>query len=237
MNSAQRTRYLMLVVVMLVAVGVFVFGRKQPQQLLGRWSGGADEKPLVLRKDMALSIGDPAAGENQRFVPIPDRAVPIQWDQVEAASRTMTRTVPSVLPSMVSARDPDRLQNPIPDPGRWRDQSDVRSPAASAEPMKLKYHRIVEGETLRDIAARYLGSPDRSMELFYANRALLPHPDVLPLGARIVIPDPRAPLRSATQIESQVSPTPTSSTPPTVAPPTRYVPVESPWRSQTGVMK
>ncbi|MEM8677712.1 MAG: hypothetical protein AAGF97_00025 [Planctomycetota bacterium] len=60
-------------------------------------------------------------------------------------------------------------------------------------PQTFKTHRIVEGDSLPELAAQYLGSPDRYLELFEANRALLTQPDVLPLGERLVIPHVPAP--------------------------------------------
>lgn len=49
-------------------------------------------------------------------------------------------------------------------------------------------HRIVDGDTLRDLSARYLGSEARYLEIFEANRDLLVRPDLLPLGVKIRIP-------------------------------------------------
>ena len=52
-------------------------------------------------------------------------------------------------------------------------------------------HRIVDGDTLRDLAARYLGSEDRYLEIFEANRDKLVRPDLLPLGVKIRVPAQR----------------------------------------------
>jgi LysM repeat protein len=49
-------------------------------------------------------------------------------------------------------------------------------------------HKIVDGDTLGDIAARYLGSAARAMEIFEANRDLLTDPELLPIGAELKIP-------------------------------------------------
>jgi nucleoid-associated protein YgaU len=51
-----------------------------------------------------------------------------------------------------------------------------------------RVHSIVDGDTLRDLAARYLGSPDRAMEIFNANRDVLGNPDILPIGVELKIP-------------------------------------------------
>lgn len=232
MNTAQRIRCILLVVVMLVMVSVFVVYRREPPRV----SDAFDERPLILRKNLALQIGDRAAAENQQFVPIPDNAVPIRWDRVERSHQAVNRTVPPLPSPMVPPRDPRDAIRPEGhvDRGPQPHGNEHRSVGQRQPPVEPRYHRIVDGETLRDIAAQYLGSPDRFMELFYANRAVLPHPDVLPLGARIVIPEAHQPIGSLTRPALPSLPIPPS-TPsprsPEPAPPPD--PNRTPWRSRT----
>ena len=47
---------------------------------------------------------------------------------------------------------------------------------------------IVDGDTLADLAQRYLGSADRWNEIYQANRAALSDPELLPIGMEVVIP-------------------------------------------------
>ncbi len=61
-----------------------------------------------------------------------------------------------------------------------------------ASPIKPRTHVVVDGDTLTGLAARYLGSSDRYGEIFSANRQLLSKPDLLPIGATLVIPPPEA---------------------------------------------
>jgi hypothetical protein len=49
----------------------------------------------------------------------------------------------------------------------------------------------VDGDTLRDLAKRYLGSEGRQWEIYQANTDLLSHPEVLPVGIEIRIPAQR----------------------------------------------
>src|SRR4051812_26232647 len=49
-------------------------------------------------------------------------------------------------------------------------------------------HRIVDGDTLSQLAQTYLGRSDRYLEIFEANRDLLASPDLLPIGAMLKIP-------------------------------------------------
>lgn len=52
-------------------------------------------------------------------------------------------------------------------------------------------HLIADGDTLSNLAVRYLGSASRYLEIYEANREVLKNPDVLPIGRRLRIP-PRA---------------------------------------------
>lgn len=75
------------------------------------------------------------------------------------------------------------------------------SPAPSGPPAKgaqadrsagsARRHQIVDGDTLRGLAERYLGEADRYLEIYEANRELLPSPEVLPIGAELSIPPRR----------------------------------------------
>jgi nucleoid-associated protein YgaU len=56
-----------------------------------------------------------------------------------------------------------------------------RSPASET-------HKIADGDTLPGLAERYLGSADRAMELFEANREVLASPQLLPIGVELRIP-------------------------------------------------
>ena len=55
-----------------------------------------------------------------------------------------------------------------------------------------RLHRVTDGDTLPDLAQKYLGRPDRYLELYEANRRTLAGPDLLPIGAELVIPSPAA---------------------------------------------
>ncbi len=63
----------------------------------------------------------------------------------------------------------------------------------SAVPSPQRIHLVVDGDTLAKLAARYLGSSDRYGEIFAANRGLLSKPDLLPIGAQLVIPPRQRP--------------------------------------------
>lgn len=77
----------------------------------------------------------------------------------------------------------------------------VEGEPGSSEPIRYK---IVDGDTLRTIAKRYLGDSERFMEIFEANRDLLRSPGVLPIGAELVIPvgGPPRPAVAAQRVEA-----------------------------------
>jgi nucleoid-associated protein YgaU len=49
-------------------------------------------------------------------------------------------------------------------------------------------HTIVDGDTLAQLAIRYLGTAERYLEIFELNRDILSTPDLLPIGTLIKIP-------------------------------------------------
>ena len=58
-------------------------------------------------------------------------------------------------------------------------------------------HVLSAGDTLSDLAESYLGSGGRWREILDANRQLLPDPQPLPVGLRILIPARVAPVSAA----------------------------------------
>jgi phage tail protein X len=49
-------------------------------------------------------------------------------------------------------------------------------------------HKIIDGDSLEQLAERYLGSASRAAELFEANRGVLARPELLPIGVELKIP-------------------------------------------------
>jgi nucleoid-associated protein YgaU len=61
------------------------------------------------------------------------------------------------------------------------------SPSA-ATPDGYVTHTVSDGDTLTRLAAQYLGSAERYLEIYEANRDLLASPDLLPIGKMLKIP-------------------------------------------------
>jgi nucleoid-associated protein YgaU len=64
----------------------------------------------------------------------------------------------------------------------------AESSAATQSPPQPRSYRLRDGDTLPWLAERYLGSRERAGELFTANQDVLTHPDLLPVGTTIKIP-------------------------------------------------
>ncbi len=58
----------------------------------------------------------------------------------------------------------------------------------AAELSGPRRHEIVAGDTLELLAQRYFGDRDRQLEIYEANRDVLVHPRLLPIGVEISIP-------------------------------------------------
>ena len=81
------------------------------------------------------------------------------------------------------------------EPNRTLERSMVEQPprsddlgqtfAATAPAVK---HKIVDGDTLAALAARYLGNTTRGVDIYDYNRDVLPSPELLPIGKDIRIP-------------------------------------------------
>lgn len=63
-----------------------------------------------------------------------------------------------------------------------------RPPGWSDKQLQPRSYTLRDGDTLEDVAERFLGSPTRAAEIFESNRALLAAPDLLPVGVTITIP-------------------------------------------------
>lgn len=77
--------------------------------------------------------------------------------------------------------------SPMPAAAGWGSPM-VMMPARSGSASAPVTHKIVDGDTLRSLAERYLGSADRSGEILEANRDVLANPEILPIGLELKIP-------------------------------------------------
>ncbi len=71
---------------------------------------------------------------------------------------------------------------------RWGLSMGQVLPETAPSPPRLQVHKVVDGDTLADLADRYLGSKERAAAIFAANRDVLGSPQVLPIGVELKIP-------------------------------------------------
>lgn len=75
----------------------------------------------------------------------------------------------------------------------------------TSERQRPRTHTIRDGDTLPRLAQRYLGDPERGEEILNANPSVLSDPEVLPIGAEIVVPREDLPAKQAdTDVPSDV---------------------------------
>jgi hypothetical protein len=191
----MATRLSLVALVLVIGVGTAMLFRKQPTQTSEISRGTPD--PLLLRKS-------PAAASRPATV-------------VRASDDAVAESPPkmSVLRPLLDSPADDRRVLPPPDlensfarplmPIRHRgDAADdragdadtiVRLPNADPtnaelrdEPRPARTRVVVDGDSLRSLAKRYLGSSERYMEIYEANRDVLASPDLLEIGMQLKIP-------------------------------------------------
>jgi len=150
--------------------------------------------PLVLRERGAagLAVGPLASDPADPLEP--PVAVPRQFAAqplpAKNAPTVLAPLDPGALPPIMAKSYP---RSPEPSTPRWG-TSVALGPADSADPQsRWRSHTISDGDTLEAIAERYLGGAGRAMEIYEANRFVLPGPEVLPIGVELRIPPPGGP--------------------------------------------
>ena len=165
--------------VLLCGVAAAMMFRHEPPS-----TGAAGDEP-ALRNQTDPAFDRPLlSGPYEPSVSLVERPLP--------APRQANRNV-TILTPMDPGAPPPPLGEDYPAPSdsqssRWGTAIRPAFPNASAENTSQRLHRIVDGDTLQSLAARYLGSEDRAMEIFEANRDPLSSPKVLPIGKLLKIP-------------------------------------------------
>lgn len=79
------------------------------------------------------------------------------------------------------------------DDGAGRNAASVQPPSTPPRrPVTAwKRHRVVDGDTLSSLAQHYLKDASRWYEIYQLNQDELKDPDVLPIGAKIKVPEPQ----------------------------------------------
>jgi len=139
------------------------------------------ESPLVARRRAAAQSPAPAPGVQQRRVR-PRPTTPVR-ETARPATRTPRRVVGPTVPPAPSPRRTDRREMTINEFARSRGV-----PAAGGNSRTYVTRR---GDNLTAIARKFYRTPNRKavMKIYNANRSVLPSPDSLGVGVKIVIPN------------------------------------------------
>jgi nucleoid-associated protein YgaU len=108
----------------------------------------------------------------------------------QPARRTFELTNLAPPPPLPFNFQPVAASEPSPATG-WRPlhREPPALPRAAVSPARLpRTYRLRDGDTLENVAERFLGSAGRAAEIFEANRDALARPDLLPVGKTIVLP-------------------------------------------------
>ncbi len=171
-----------LVALTIVAWGVaaaFVFQRAAPTR---DSPDASSPERLVSRGEAAWQTNEPAAP------PLPK--VRLQTRAARSPQPALVAGPAVALNAMDSGMPPPKLARSFPETNetfgaRWGAMLGL-APPSRGQPART--HRVIDGDTLKALARRYLGSPDRFMEIYATNRDVLPNPEVLPIGAELKIP-------------------------------------------------
>jgi hypothetical protein len=157
----------------------------------------------VAPEALPLSGNREAISFRQPVSPIPGKVIlqtlPERVDQpyVETTVERLSPSSPSSLPGMPrSYPGPEWPRSESLENGSASMPASTPADSEPAEtrPTRKRFsrpaqkHRIADGDTLSKIAQQYLGDAGRAPAIFEANRGTLSSPDILPIGAELVIP-------------------------------------------------
>lgn len=147
------------------------------------WGGGK----LIIRKENPPARVEPRA---ESALPLPDPSSGSLTSVSGKPSRSVRKDSSAMRSGGILPGPPPALAPTFPswEAKRIPSEAGMASLADSA-PCR---HRIVDGDTLESLAERYLGSRALAIEIYEANRAVIPHPHLLPIGVEIVIPSARS---------------------------------------------
>ncbi len=142
-------------------------------------------------------IDTPLSLQHQKQLPHPSTSQEQSLVSASSASQQFaSRSTSSKGPTVLSPLGPPQPGPSLPpsypaysstNSARWGMPLDMM-PTVARTVEGPQVHKIVDGDNLGDLAARYLGSAARAMEIFQANRDVLTDPELLPIGVELKIP-------------------------------------------------
>ncbi|MEI8376279.1 MAG: tail protein X [Planctomycetota bacterium] len=171
----QRLRLMTTAAVMLLGLGL---------ALLFRRPSAETDLPIPVQSDPLVLRKQP---DRRTFVVAESSPSTLQ-------SRSLPVNPQRLSPTIVAPTDrpapPPELPKSYPNSGqpvstRWGTSLSEMLPETASSPPT---HKIIDGDSLALLAERYLGSASRATEIYEANRSLLAHPEILPIGVNLKIP-------------------------------------------------
>jgi nucleoid-associated protein YgaU len=157
----------------------------------GQVGGPNPGDPVALRRRAGPPAAESSDGAVLANAPI---ASFTRFPATRGSTAVVEAEKPDVLPPTLAKSFPT-IESPT--SARWGVSMDSGMSASPRARDGVRTHKIVNGDTLPILAARYLGSADRANEFFEANRDLLTSPDALPIGVELRVPPREAPVRDA----------------------------------------
>ncbi len=191
MNPGRKVIAACLILLAGITVAL-LFRHGRPRSGLTSLEGS---QQLVLKRQAkaTLPLGSPSRRQAE-FPPGPDHRA--ASGRPAAARATVLRpSSPNAPPPALARRYPGPPDAILPP---WGARIELPAPGLDSADDRPQVHKIVDGDTLPRLAEEYLGSADRYLEIYEANREILQGPELLPIGVELRIP-PRRPIPSASR--------------------------------------
>jgi nucleoid-associated protein YgaU len=152
-------------------------------------------EPAPAKKPIELTLRRP--DEPLTLQPRLERSPAIDLDRhasVAASSGTQRMSLKGRTPDLANLTPPPALPVSFQPYAENASDSGRELPVPAAPPprpismSRPKPYRLRDGDTLENVAERFLGTAQRASEIYQANRHVLSRPDLLPVGTTITIP-------------------------------------------------
>jgi phage tail protein X len=190
--QGRHSSWFVATVVVLCGVAIaFSFQRKSVEETNGEapvdFSYLADSLIWQEENKVHVSDDDPTRSHRQRLGPL------VRDQEVSAVGATESQETrlpePPRMPDQYGGLAEAYQVGPASEVPRVASRVAIPEPRRERAPVSPpRIHRIVDGDTLTSLAVRYWGDASRAGEIFAANRDVLSHPELLPVGKEIRIP-------------------------------------------------
>jgi nucleoid-associated protein YgaU len=189
----------------ILALGIIVggialataFGRPDPSAQPGSPGHG---DPVTLRRRATTTAAESANAAARAGLAKAPLANVTRFPGSRESTAVVEAEKSDVLPPTLAKSFP-AIESPV--SARWGVSMDAPLSVSGGGRGRPRVHKIVDGDTLPGLAARYLGNAARANEFFEANRDLLSSPDALPIGIELKIPPRETPVRDLAESARQ----------------------------------